>query len=1050
MARGRLLRLGGGVWSPARLVPANGRLALRSWWPAGRPLVLRVSRVVVPRPRRSWILITVTLFACLLGFLGWELRTSRLQSRYFVTRAARLTWTVGDGGSASPLQAPQGPYDLRHGYARLRDMQARLESNGFRVARQAAPSNELRALVAQNIAPPYREKNSAGLQILDDGGRTLFDARPAHNVFREFVDIPPLIVHALLYVEDRTLLDDSRPRMNPALEWDRLLISGWRYALDNLFETGNTSGGSTLATQVQKFRHSPQGRTAGVQDKLHQMLGASYAAYRGGEDTRAARRRIVLDYVNGLPLGAAAEVGEVVGLGEGLRVWFGKSLEQLVVDLSLPEEREGLTRKAESTKQALALLLATRRPSLYLGSDRTALEQRLEFYWDELVTAGIVTPELATAARALPLALRHRRPQHTSVGFADRKATNAIRTDLLDLLGMRGYYDLDHLDLRVQTTLDIPAQTAVLATLHRMRDPAFLARNGLFGERLLGDGDPTQVIYTFSLYGSDPSGNRLLVHADDLDRPLDLNDMSKLELGSTAKLRTMASYLMVIAALHERLGQVAVEERWKVAQTAPDPLTRWAAGWLGAHPEAALDRMLEASLERTYSADPEAQFFTGSGLHTFENFDDKIEGDVPLRLGFRHSVNLVFIRLMRDLVSYYTAARGYDEHAILENRNHPERVTLLESSVARESRAQLLAAYEKYRDLGADAAVRKLCGQNGRQLERFAVFYLAARSEARAEELVAAAGRLFPARASEFAAAAPRLLRAYGQRSLSLSDQGWLMKRDPLEIWLVRDRERHPAAKFAELAERSAEVRRDAFAWLFNKGAWRSQNIRLRIEMERKAFEGIHAAWRELGYPFGSLVPSLATAIGSSADRPAALAELVGILQNDGLRAPTHRITAVHFGEDTPYETHFASAPPATERVMPAEVARTLKTLMQDAVENGTAVRARGAVQARNGTRVAIGGKTGSGDNRYETFAADGTLLTSRAISRTASFVFFIGDRHYGVITAHVAGESAGDYTFTSSLALQAFKVLAPSIQPLLDRDQRHAGVSNSRSHVAP
>ena len=1049
LAHSRLLRLGTGVL-PGKLVPASGWPVLRSWRPL--PHVWQETRANLSRPRRALLAGLITLAVVLMVAIGWELRTSRLQARFFSRRAEHLTWQVDKGPSAVALSGPRGPYDLRHGYARLHDLQGRLESSGFRVTRQAQPSLELQQLVAQGIAPPYVEKNDAGLQILDSRSRTLFDGRRTLTTFRDFVDIPPLVVRSLLFVEDRNLLDDSRPRLNPALEWDRLLLSGWRYVLDSIFDTGNTSGGSTLATQVQKFRHSPGGRTSGVNDKLHQMLGASYAAYRTGEDTRQARRQIVLDYVNGLPLGAAADVGEVSGLGEGLRVWFGKSLEQLVVDLGQPEMGPALVQKAESYKQALALLLATRRPALYLGLDRTSLEHRLEFYLNELTEAGVISAGLADAVRAQPLGLHDRQTPRAPIDFTDRKATNAIRTDLLELLDVPGYYDLDHLDLRVETTLDMVAQGKVLATLQRLHDPSFLARNGFYGKHLLGDGDPRQVSYTFSLYRSSAAGNRLLVHTDNLDRPLDLNDMAKLELGSTAKLRTVANYLMVMAQLYDRLHAEPTGELWKLAYRAPDPLTRWAAGWLAAHPQPTLEGMLDASLERPYSTDTQAHFFTGSGRHTFVNFDDDVPSVVTLRHGFRKSVNLVFIRLMRDLVTYYTAARGYDERAILENPAHPDRRALLESAVARESREQLLAAFVKYGKLDADEAVRQLCGANGRQLERFAVYFFGAYPEASAEALAEEASRLFPERAAEAAAAAPRLVRGYGRRGLSLSDQAWLMKRDPFEIWLVRQRQTQPQALFSDLLVQSAEARRDAYAWLFASRAWRTQNIRLRSELERKAFEWIHADWRKLGYPFGSLVPSLATAIGSSADRPAALAELVGIVQNDGLRAPTQRITELHFAASTPYETDFALVPRATERVMPVAVARALKVLMQDVVENGTAIRAKGSVVGRRGEPIALGGKTGSGDNRFETFAADGRVLTSRAVSRTASFVFFVGDRHYGVLTAHVSGDDANKYSFTSSLALQAFKVLAPSLQPLLTREERRvgAGVSTRRAHVAP
>ena len=64
--------------------------------------------------------------------------------------------------------------------------------------------------------------------------------------------------------------------------------------------------------------------------------------------------------------------------------------------------------------------------------------------------------------------------------------------------------------------------------------------------------------------------------------------------------------------------------------------------------------MLEASLDRRYSANPGEAFSTGGGLHTFHNFDKEDDARImSLREGFRQSVNLVFIRLMRDIVEHY-------------------------------------------------------------------------------------------------------------------------------------------------------------------------------------------------------------------------------------------------------------------------------------------------------------------------------------------------------------------------------------------------------------
>jgi hypothetical protein len=112
-------------------------------------------------------------------------------------------------------------------------------------------------------------------------------------------------------------------------------------------------------------------------------------------------------------------------------------------------------------------------------------------------------------------------------------------------------------------------------------------------------------------------------------------------------------------------------------------------------------------------------------------------------------------------------------------------------------------------------------------------------------------------------------------------------------------------------------------------------------------------------------------------------------------------------------------------------------------VEGGTARRVNGVLKMEDGHWIEIGGKTGSGDNRYERVAADGSILSSRAINRTASFVFVAGENFFGMITAYVPGEEAGEYKFTSTLALQAFRSLAPAIDDLIAASEaRHASPS--------
>jgi hypothetical protein len=47
--------------------------------------------------------------------------------------------------------------------------------------------------------------------------------------------------------------------------------------------------------------------------------------------------------------------------------------------------------------------------------------------------------------------------------------------------------------------------------------------------------------------------------------------------------------------------------------------------------------------------------------------------------------------------------------------------------------------------------------------------------------------------------------------------------------------------------------------------------------------------------------------------------------------------------------------------------------------------------------------------------------------------VFLIGERFFGTITAYVAEPYAERYVFTSALAVQLLKALAPSLMPLID-----------------
>jgi len=147
---------------------------------------------------------------------------------------------------------------------------------------------------------------------------------------------------------------------------------------------------------------------------------------------------------------------------------------------------------------------------------------------------------------------------------------------------------------------------------------------------------------------------------------------------------------------------------------------------------------------------------------------------------------------------------------------------------------------------------------------------------------------------------------------------------------------------------------------------------------------------------------------------------------------PTLRIDSLHFAAGTPYETTLINDPNKGKRVMPSEVATAMREALSQVVDAGTAKRVAGTFKLPDGTPLAMGGKTGTGDNRIEAFGSGGRVLSSKSINRTATFVFYIGNNHFGTLTAFVPGASAQAYKFTSALPVQVLKGMAPILTPYL------------------
>jgi cell division protein FtsI/penicillin-binding protein 2 len=152
------------------------------------------------------------------------------------------------------------------------------------------------------------------------------------------------------------------------------------------------------------------------------------------------------------------------------------------------------------------------------------------------------------------------------------------------------------------------------------------------------------------------------------------------------------------------------------------------------------------------------------------------------------------------------------------------------------------------------------------------------------------------------------------------------------------------------------------------------------------------------------------------------------------VRNPNIRIQRLHFGANTPTETVVARETEPGQQVIAPEIAALVRQQLIGVVENGTGRRAHGGIVMSGGRMIPVGGKTGTGDNRLESFSANGRVIGDKAVSRTATFVFMIGDRFYGTIVAFVPGSKAASYKFTSALAVQIFKDLTPQLKPLIDQ----------------
>ena len=162
----------------------------------------------------------------------------------------------------------------------------------------------------------------------------------------------------------------------------------------------------------------------------------------------------------------------------------------------------------------------------------------------------------------------------------------------------------------------------------------------------------------------------------------------------------------------------------------------------------------------------------------------------------------------------------------------------------------------------------------------------------------------------------------YAIDRFNLNDRGYIASVHPLELWTLNYL-REPSA-----TRRSTRFRKRAATCVCRRirGSSRRVITRRRIAASNgwsklRAYDAIGKSWQALGYPFATLTPSYAAAIGASGDRPAALAQLIGVIANDGNKVPTESLTATRLRERHAVRNALQRAAVAPQQQLSPEIA---------------------------------------------------------------------------------------------------------------------------------
>ncbi len=377
--------------------------------------------------------------ACTVGFSYFYIKYDRIIERRFRTpvfsNSAKIyalpqTVRTGEGIEAKAIAAElrRGGYSDKEGESRLGTF--RLTSSGIEISPgpESYHSPEPAQITIQDGQVERIESKGNELSAYElepELVTALFDAEQRSK--RELVkynDIPPVMVQAVLAIEDRRFFEHSGVnfvRMFGALWADlsrRIGLTHQRY----------DQGGSTLTMQLSRgFFLNPEDKT--VKRKLTEMLISEEL------EQKFTKQQIFEFYANWVDLGQRGSFA-ISGFAEASKAYFNKDLK----DITLPE----------------AALLAglIQRPS-YLSPYRhpeRALERR-NLVLESMVETHTITREQAEKAKAAPLKLAPPNVEASDAPYF----VDMVREALINRFNE---HDLNDESYRIYTTLDPELQKA--------------------------------------------------------------------------------------------------------------------------------------------------------------------------------------------------------------------------------------------------------------------------------------------------------------------------------------------------------------------------------------------------------------------------------------------------------------------------------------------------------------------------------------------------------------------------------------------------------------